>query len=302
MPVGEIGIVKEENRTIEMANRKTYILAPDLTTPPPPSGPIALGHILEEPLVLDPLNAGPQQHLEISPNEIFGPHKMDGFTTSRRDMLSGKAGVWAKVLASVVGVTARAGVDFERDDDTVYQFRCLETTYFNPTKDYLRSSMAAPAVRTYMRAAKFAMPVYMITGIKVGRDVAVQSSHRVGRGFSAGVEVGDLGSAGEGGPEVEMRRETADGFTFTRGDDCVVALRLRKLTYKKGEIKDVIETRGATMQDGSGWQQSDSVPELELDEDTAGQLTLGDFDGEMEVVNIGDETTSVMIVPVGRRS
>ncbi|KAK1992115.1 hypothetical protein LX36DRAFT_618115 [Colletotrichum falcatum] len=282
-----------------MGTRNTYILAPNLTTPPPPEGPIALGHILIDPLEFNPLNKGGEQHLKISTNEIYGSHKMDGFTATRKDLLAGKLGLWAKFLAAILAVDVRAGVNFERDDDTIYQFGCLETTYFNPTKDYLRSCMTVPAVRSYMRAAKFAQPVYMVTGIKVGREVAVQSSHKTGGGFSAAFGVGDPTSSGEGGPELELKKEKARGFGFTRGDDCVVALRLQKITYKKDQIKEITETRGATMQDGSGELREDIVPELELDDDAANEITPEDFEDEMEIAN-DDEVDCTWIVPVER--
>lgn len=251
-------------------------------------------------MMLEPLNVGAEQRLEISSNEIYGPHKMDGFTATRRDLLRGKFGIWAKFLATVFGVGAHANVSYERDDDTVYKFDYLETTFFNPSKDYLRSSMTVPVVRAYMRAAKFALPVYMVTGIKVGRGVAVQSSHEVGGGVNVAVGIGHPGAPAAGGPEMELTSKTARGFAFTRGDDCLVALRLKKITYKSRIVKYKTETRGATMQDGSGTVEEDEVPELELGDGAAGDVTLDDFDDEMKMADgtaFDDEGESIWIVP-----
>ncbi|KAF4992965.1 hypothetical protein FDECE_13549 [Fusarium decemcellulare] len=280
-----------------MATKNTYILAPDLTTPPPPNGPVALGHILDDPTTLNPLNNKLGQHLKISPDEIYGPHRMEGFTATRKDLFGGKFGIWAKFLASMLGVGANAAVTVERDDDTMYSFGYLETTFFNPSDDYIRSSMTVPAIRSYMRSARFALPVYMITGIKVGREVAVESSHEERRGFDAAAGAGHPGPLASGGLEMGIKSTKAHGFAFKRGDDCVVALRLRRITYKSGEIKHKMEVKGATMQDGSKGLAEGEVPELDIGEC---EVTLDDFDDEMAAVDgtlLDDEAASRWIIP-----
>ncbi|KNB04701.1 hypothetical protein FOXG_16328 [Fusarium oxysporum f. sp. lycopersici 4287] len=282
-----------------MATKNTYILVSDLTTPPPPYGPVDLGHILDNPTTLNPLNAGPTQRLKISSDEIYGPHKMEGFTATRKELFSGKFGIWAKFLSTVLGVGANAGVNTELDDDTVYSFGSLETMFFNPTDDYIRSSMTVPVIRSFMRSARFALPVYMITGIKVGREVSVQSSHQERRGFDMSTGAGHPGNPASGGLEMGTHSTKAQGFSFERGDDCVVALRLRKITYKSGEVKHKVEVKGATMQDGSQVLKEDETPELDLSDDIRCEVALDDFDDEMVVVDgtsFEDEAESRWII------
>ena len=272
--------------------RKTYVFVPDLTTPPPPAGPIDLGHILEDPAFLQPINIA--DHLPISSNEIYGPHRMDGFTATRKDLLHGKFGVWAKFLTLTLGLEARAEVGVEEDDDTEYRFGCLQTTYFNPTEDYIRSSMAGSEVRAYMRTTKFRVPVYMITGIKVGREVAADSRQTSTRSLGAASVIGRIGVVG---PKIEFARTAIQGMSFTRGDDCVVALRFRKIRYKNGRVEQQVHTKGATMQDGSGTFPEDDIPELDLDGD---EISDGDFDDLVQTVEgtvFDDQDESMWIVP-----
>ncbi|KAG5789907.1 hypothetical protein H9Q69_011034 [Fusarium xylarioides] len=268
-----------------MATKNTYILVPDLTTPPPPHGPVDLGHILDNPTTLSPLNAGPAQRLKISPDEIFGPHKMDSFTATRKQLFSGKFGVWAKFLSTLLGLGANAGINTELDDDAVYSFGSLETSFFNPTDDYIRSSMSIPVMRAFMRSAKFSLPVYMITGIKIGREVSVQSSHAEKRGFDISTGAGHPGDPASGGLEMGTQSTKAQGISFKRGDDCVVALRLRKITYKAGGVKHKVEVKGATMQDGSKAFKEDETPELHLSDASRSEIDLDDFDEEMVAVD-----------------
>ncbi|KAH7187350.1 hypothetical protein DER44DRAFT_800378 [Fusarium oxysporum] len=282
-----------------MMAKNTYILVPDLTTPPPPYGPVDLGHILDNPTTLNPLNAGPAQRLKISSDEIYGPHKMDSFTATRKELFSGKFGIWAKFLSTVLGLGANAGINTELDDDTVYSFGSLETTFFNPTDDYIRSSMTVPVMRSFMRSAKFSLPVYMITGIKIGREVSVQSSHEERRGFDISAGVGHPGNPASGGLKIGTQFTKAQGISFNRGDDCVVALRLRKIMYKSGEVKHKVEAKGATMQDGSQILNEDEAPELYLTDDNKCEVVLDDFDEEMVVVDgtlFDDEAESRWII------
>lgn len=288
-----------------MAAKNTYILVPDLTTPPPPHGPVDLGHILDNPTTLNPLNIGPAQRLKISPDEIYGPRKMDSFTATRKQLFSGKFGIWAKCLSTLLGLGANADINTEFDDDAVYSFGSLETTFFNPTDDYIRSSMTIPVMRSYMRSAKFSLPVYMITGIKIGREVSVQSFHQEKRGFDVSTGAGHPGDPASGGLELGTKSTKAQGISFKRGDDCVVAVRLRKITYKSGEVKHKVEVKGATMQDGSQTFKDDEVPELNLSDDNGCEVILDDFDEEMVMVDgtvFDDEAESRWIIPASLES
>jgi hypothetical protein len=69
---------------------KTYILAPNWTTAPPPEGPIKLGHLLDDLMEFTPLN---RLNVLDTPKEYVNPvHTQEGFTTSRSRLLSGELG------------------------------------------------------------------------------------------------------------------------------------------------------------------------------------------------------------------
>jgi hypothetical protein len=69
---------------------KTYILAPNWTTAPPPQGPIKLGHLLDDLTEFTPLN---RLNVPDPPKEYVNPvHTQKGFKTSRSRLLSGELG------------------------------------------------------------------------------------------------------------------------------------------------------------------------------------------------------------------
>ncbi|PVH69596.1 hypothetical protein DL98DRAFT_522096 [Cadophora sp. DSE1049] len=152
---------------------KAYILAPNWTTAPPPTGPIKLGHLLDDLTEFTPLN---RLNVPETPKEYVNPmHTQKGFKTSRSNLLSGELGLFARILG-LVGVGAGAEVFYKKDSSDILSCKTLETQTFDPPSSYILSSMALPEAKMFMEGANFKEPVYMVTGLKIGRGASLKSS------------------------------------------------------------------------------------------------------------------------------
>jgi hypothetical protein len=48
----------------------------------------------------------------------------------------------------------------------------VETEHFNPTPEYISDCLKLPGVEEYLKASRYRKPVYLITGVKVGKGVS----------------------------------------------------------------------------------------------------------------------------------
>jgi hypothetical protein len=152
---------------------KTYILAPNWSTAPPPDGPIKLGHLLYDLQEFVPVNR--DKTVEIPQGHLNKVDTKDGVETSRSKLVSGEFGVFAKVLGAV-GVGVGADMNYKKDMSDVLSCKTLDTMTFDPTASYIADALDLPEVKEYMQGAKFKAPVYMTTGLKIGRGGSLQSS------------------------------------------------------------------------------------------------------------------------------
>ena len=264
---------------------KTYFLAPNFDIPPPPKGPVALGHIIDDPSALVPLNRVDRQ--PILKSDIFLSSK-GGFKATRDRLQKGEFGVWAKVLG-VTGFGGEASWNYEKSSEDTYTFNGLDTTFFNPDQGYVEKSMQVPAVKRYMETARYKTPVYMITGLKVARGATLESSKTKSR--RGKMILGVCGTAAavpvEAGPKADVTTSKTEGMTFESSSDFVLAVRLRKILYKKSYIIHKAHNKGATMLDG------------DEDEEMTGRepfKVLGLADEDARVEDFEDENMEDMVM------
>ncbi|KAL8732950.1 MAG: hypothetical protein Q9181_003756 [Wetmoreana brouardii] len=215
-----------------MVQKKTYILLPNFDYPP--NGPVALGSIITDPS--DPgrsLNRG-----AIIPRPADCPvdisTKRDWKGTKQRQ-LEGRAGIWAKFVEVVAG--GNIGIQGHRSGDDVYEFKEMETQFFEPTFRYVAQSMDLPAVTEYIKNTAFRKNTYMVTGLKVVRGAKVAIERR--RGFGGDAQLG-VGGAAAGlpvqlGPDLSAKVAKVDKESFEDASDFVFAMRLREIYYQKGK-------------------------------------------------------------------
>ncbi|OAQ58350.1 major facilitator superfamily MFS-1 [Purpureocillium lilacinum] len=274
---------------------KTYILAPDYSTAPPPDGPVQLGDLLTDLSELVPLND--KDRVPVPP--AFPPDYKYDFKATRSTLLSGNLGVWAQT-AAIFGIGVGAGWAYEAADTDVISFQVVETRCFNPTADYVRLVMAAGPVRSYMASAGGSAAVYMITGLKIGHGAAVETSYSREKGIKLKLGFTHPGVPVEGGPEGGVRSKRVEGMSFEGSTDFVIAFRVRKITYKKGVLHAMVHNKGATLLDGTEGEAKRKEPELEFEEEAG--LEDAQLDSEMDLKAVeGDENDdkdeSLWIVP-----
>ncbi|OAL03887.1 hypothetical protein IQ06DRAFT_112344 [Phaeosphaeriaceae sp. SRC1lsM3a] len=246
---------------------KTYILAPNWTTAPPPDGPIKLGHILDDLAEFVPVN---RTKVVDIPKEWLNPlDTKSGFTASRSKLISGELGFIAKVFG-LVGIGAGADMYYKKDKNDVLSCAKLITMTFDPTDDYIADSMKLPEVNKFMRGCKFKSPVFMVTGIKIGRGGALQSSSSTDKGIKIEGGLAPPGSPAQLGGKAGIQSTNQEGESWEASSPFIVAFRVRKIWYRRadefGDIKNKAHNERVVMQDGAV-TQNESPLVLVLDDE-----------------------------------
>jgi len=236
-----------------MAQPKTYFLAPDFDCPPDTA--IRVGHILSSPK--DPYETLNHDELVPVPSSIAISTTKTGFTATRSQLHSGTYGVFAQILEGAYG----AGVSYSHENNREATFGIDEliTTFIQPagkeTKEYIQKSVEVDGVREYFEGSRFRKSVYMIVGLKIAKGAKI--SHGLKKSKEGVLDLMADGSAvgipAQVGPKFEHKKETGEGMKWEDEKSFVFAYRLRKITCKKGKVKeDEAFAKGAFLDAGSG--------------------------------------------------
>lgn len=213
-----------------MDTTKVYLLVPHHDIPA--DGPLILGTIISDLRDPDSLNEGAV--VDISADSIHPTHKY-GWEETVEANVGANASVFARYLSAFLG--GSLGGRWDAKSVLHFKFRDLETSFFTPSQEYIEKAVGKHKVQEYLKGSRFA-PVYMITGLKIGRgpDSQMTSSKSYGReghinpGFSANVAgypfVVDAGSA-------SVQKSGLKETRFCGGSDFVIAYRLVKITFHK---------------------------------------------------------------------
>ncbi|KAL6364638.1 hypothetical protein LRP88_00608 [Fusarium phalaenopsidis] len=242
---------------------KTYILAPNQTTAP--DDLIKLGHILDD--ITDIREFEPLNPDGIVPIDRTRTDTKTGFTSSRRRLISGELGVFAKILG-LIGVGAGAGIYYGKDKDSILSCKSLETQTFSPNKAYIEECMKLPDVENFMQGAKYKAHVYLVTGLKIGRGSSFQSASSVSKGGKLDVGINPPGAPVEVGPKAAVNLTTAEGESWEGSTDFIVAFRVKRVQYRQGSIEAKTNTAKAVMQDDNATQQG-PIMSLDITDDIA---------------------------------
>ncbi|RSL88378.1 hypothetical protein CEP51_001717 [Fusarium floridanum] len=236
---------------------KTYILAPNQTTTP--DDLIRLGHILDD--ITDIKDFEPLNPDNIVPIDKIRTDIKTGFTSSLQTLVSGEFGVFAKILG-FIGLGAGAGVYSGKDEQRIICCKSLETQTFNPNMAYIEKCLKLHDVDNFMQGAKYKAPVYLVTGLKIGRGTSFQCASSVSKGGSLEVGISVPGVPVEVGPMAAVHLATVEGESWEGSTDFVVAFRVKRIRYRQGNIEAKINTAKAVMQDGNTTYQG---PAMSLD-------------------------------------
>ncbi|KAK0123907.1 hypothetical protein ONS95_008899 [Cadophora gregata] len=144
---------------------KTYFVLTNFDLPP--DGPIKLGSIIATPLEPDILNPG--DVVEVPAGHVHTSRERDwDITESLRD---GQVSVTARFLSSLkLGGTNSTSDDLEITSR--FSVQAIETLDFAPSKLYIDEAVNKESIREYLEGCQYELPVFMITGLKIGRGLA----------------------------------------------------------------------------------------------------------------------------------
>jgi hypothetical protein len=197
-------------------------------------GPLQLGTVVKDLFELAPLNKKEADRVPIPDDEIYPPTAQTGFCATRSQLLSGQFGVWAKALGlSSVGGKASAGG--ERSNDETFTCESVVTKYFDPTDEWVARCLAAKPVDDYIVGSGYKKEVYLITGLKVAKNLSFDSE-AVRKAKAEGKAEASVPQAPlESGVEGNVTKEKSQTLGF-QSNDIVVGFRVRKYRYKKKSL------------------------------------------------------------------
>lgn len=236
-------------------------------------GFLQLGTIIGD--IRDPMSLNEDEEPEIAQSRRHCLHEAKSATT-RDELLQAGAEIAAKA-ASLEGVGGKAKLERGSSFALNYQFESIDTLSFNPTlEDYLQAVQAS-GVQAFLRSSKY-RPVYMITGLKIGRhptSTSLTSNTKTEGQLEAGVH---LESALSLGPGLGASKSVTVTQKSEESSDYVFAIKVRKLQYRKpyfglfgpGELADAAYNAGAELVGVDNTPQAEEqavfdVEELDLD-------------------------------------
>ena len=271
-----------------------YHIVPNFSIPPVEAGgTLELGSIIASVASADEL-LNEDCHVRIQQVKLFCSHQR-GFTATKSRMTSGEYGVWAKFVG-VGGVGGELSWASERSAEDVYNFRSIDTIYFNPSHEYMEESMNQDDVKDHV-AGSGHEPVYMVTGMKTARGPSVRMSKS--RMLKGTVELGLQQPGGlpiELGPKFSTSKEVRQEMGFEDSTDFIIGIRIKMLMFKKhwltrapGALIAKEHNKGAVMVDDNVVRQ-DGDEVVDLGDDTESQIEV-----ETEQVSGGSLETAWVV-------
>ena len=250
---------------------------------PSPQGSLHLGHIVRNPFDPEVIPLNRKDRIAILKVDIPPPDIKNGFTFTRDKLRSGGVGVWGQFL-EIIGLDV--GAEFEYANDEVIHVNRLETVVFDPDIDYVRQAMKSTSVKAFLEASKFALSVYMVTGLKIVRGASMGSTAIRASCAKLGLSTSVLDSGISIRAIIDASKQSYKGTSFEKSTDFVLAFRVRRVRFIKSQLEQKIYTKGASMMDGDGDRsKDDELKILELDEET----DLSDIDPYSKFSTVDDE-------------
>ncbi|KAK4675341.1 hypothetical protein QC764_503510 [Podospora pseudoanserina] len=258
--------------------KKTYILAPNFTTSP---SSLRLGDILPDPLSPDLIPLNRKSRLPINPDDLLPPTTVTSFSSTRKDLLTGRFGLWTTLLAGLnLPMGADLGLFLERGSNDVIQVPELETGEFVATEEYIQRVSEQDDVKGYLTERRYRAPVYIVTGVKIARGASVSLERT--REVDARVGVSGLEGVAEVKPLLQIGRNRLQGVAFDTASEFVLAFQVRRIKFARGRVQHELSLKGTSM---LGDERED-VQEWKVE-------SVDDFVGEEDEVEVLEDSDGV---------
>ncbi|PMD18426.1 hypothetical protein NA56DRAFT_647884 [Hyaloscypha hepaticicola] len=212
---------------------------------------LLLGDILRNPLGDELVAINRKDRKNILPEDIHVPDIKQKFRTTRKEILSGRFGIWATLFAAL-GLPAGIdlGLFLERNSENIISASELVTFEFEADQQFVNDSMHLASITTYLQGYpqdEAPPPLYMVTGLKVAYGASLESTTSSNAEGAMGIQLPGADTK----KILEISRLSTRGEEFGNSTPFVLAFRVRKILYKKGIWEHTLVKKGASMMDGS---------------------------------------------------
>ncbi len=282
---------------------KTYFLAPSRDCPP--SGPIALGSIIESPrtpeIALNNRNSMVVHQLSSAAQYVVEQ-------SAKRD-ISGRscftANVWANFL-SFSGLGGGAGSHHSRDKSISYEFESLISKTISPDTSTIQTIFAEPGVQASLRESRFKANLYMIIGVQIAKGTNYIIAKARERGEHLHLSADLMAAAGvpvSVGGGVQNGRRSSQTTSGRIENEFVFAYRLREIVYKRKVLKGQKEhSKGDLLGKGERKEEEPVAQEgeysaelLDLKPEDSDLPEQWGMDGDIETASDGEEYQCVSV-------
>ncbi|EFY97966.1 hypothetical protein X797_009406 [Metarhizium robertsii] len=186
-------------------------------------GPLSLGTIVANLQHLVPLNRG--FHVEVPEALKYTPVCQTQFRETLIKAREANFGAWLKAIGIPVGGSVIGGGS--RDLESSVSCDSIVTTYFDPDNDYFQKCLATRPIQDWVEASNhFTANLYMITGLKVAKNLKFNASRSTEKHGKAELQVNEPHTgAVEGGVSVDASGGTKKATEFSV-DDIIIAYRV----------------------------------------------------------------------------
>lgn len=141
---------------------------------------------------------------------------------------------WAKVLGS--GIKGSAKVAHKRDSEEIVSCESLVTTYFDPDEEYVKQSLNTQSVQDYLIGSGFKAVVFLVTGLKVAKQLSFGEIRSKENSGKANVSVAPVpGAPAAAGVSGSLAGGASHSLNFDTGD-IIVGVRVTRYRYKNVSI------------------------------------------------------------------
>ncbi|RKL43933.1 hypothetical protein BFJ70_g4245 [Fusarium oxysporum] len=193
-------------------------------------GSIQLGTVVNDLLMLEPLN----RFSVIPPGRLcYPPVSHGGFTESRSRLREGSGGIWAKALvAQGVGLSTTANAAAGTEHASTVTCDEVVTTYFDPDSNYIWNALTDPNISDYFAATDYKEDVYLVTGLKVARNLRYNAASQAHRELGVSAEAKEPTDTIGAGVQAQAAGNEDHSVSFT-ADDIVVGFRVKRYAFER---------------------------------------------------------------------
>jgi hypothetical protein len=146
---------------------------------------------------------------------------------------------------------------YSASEGKLFEIERVESQILEPSDDYVQQTLTKPSVREYLAAKCYRQPLYMIVGVKVGRNARIIQGRFNLTGGTVFAEVPGFVSGIPVDPKLDLSIGTSrfQGVKRQLAESFVFAYRLREVRYS---IKVHLSRLGRTLTRGARLHSAES--------------------------------------------